>query len=266
MQSVRIFSLLLLLCFFLQIRAQVSTKSASQAHGIGLTAPELIEQYMLTVDGVAGGARDRLQFQDIKPYLMPVRRIGRNGNELCYMVANCLEYYTNLQANYKVNLSPDYISLSLSQNGNRLNYEQAFKFLVNEGTVSAAIMPYEATTFTTAVYATQKFKINNYLHIFTELTKPRQRVFEVRKALMRGNPVLIELEANSSIRGIRDENYLQVSGGGQRFSFLVVGFDEQNERFELMSCWGTEWGNDGYIWMKYGDFGKFAHNGYVIVP
>lgn len=264
----RPFPVIILVLFLLPIqalRAQITPKSASP-HGFGITDPTLIEQYMLTIDGVAGNARDLLEKQSIKSYMMPVRRVGVNGNELCYMVANCLEYYVNLEANYKANLSPDFISLNLRNSGNRLNYEQVFRFLVDEGTVSAAIMPFDATTVTSAVYATQKYKINNYLHIFTDLTRPRQRIFETRKALLRGNPVLIELEGNRNIRTIRDNDYLEITGSGERFSFLVVGFDEQSERFELMSCWGTDWGNAGYIWMKYEDFGKFAYNGYVLVP
>lgn len=266
MKSKYVFLPLLILFSFLSLNGQVISKSATKAHGIGITDSELIDRYMLTVDGVASNARDRLQLQSTKSYMMPVRRVGANGNELCYMVANCLEFYTNLNANYKVNLSPDFISLSLINSGSYLNFEQVFKFLINEGTVSAAIMPYDATALTSAVYATQKFKIDNYLHIFSNLTKDRQRVFEVRKALLRGNPVLIELNAAPSIRSQKDNSYLEPGKGGAVFPFLVVGFDEPNQRFELMSCWGTDWGNAGYIWMKYEDFGKFAQNGYVLVP
>lgn len=266
MKSILVFSLFLILLSFQSLNAQITAKSGSQTHGIGITDPELIDRYMLTVDGVASNARDRLQLQSTKSYMMPVRRVGASGNELCYMVANCLEFYVNLQTNYKINLSPDYLSLSLNKNGSQLNFEQVFKFLISEGTVSAAIMPFDATMITTAVYAAQKFKIENYLHIFSGLTKPRQRVFEVRKALLRGNPVLVDLEANSSIRGTKNKSYLEAGSGGAKFSFIVVGFDEANERFELMSCWGTDWGNGGYIWMKYEDFGKFAHNGFVLVP
>lgn len=266
MKSISILSFFLFILFSKHVNAQITTKSASLEHGFGIADPELIDQYMLTVDGIAGNARDRLQSQNIKPYMMPVRRVGTNGNELCYMVANCLEFYINLNANYKANLSPDFISLSLNNNGNRINYEQAFKFLLNEGTVSAAIMPFNATTITSAVYATQKYKITNYLHIFSDLVKPRQRIFEARKALLRGNPVLVDLEANPSIRSANDKNYLECANGGARFSFIVVGFDETKEHFELMSCWGTDWANDGYIFIKYEEFSKFAHNGYVLVP
>ena len=68
---------------------------------------------MPTIEGVGGSARELLQQQSVKAYMMPVRKVGARGTELSYMLASCLEYYVNLDKNYKLNLSPDYITLSI---------------------------------------------------------------------------------------------------------------------------------------------------------
>ncbi len=248
-----------------QTKDNFNVKSSAEVRKIGIDDAAMIDAMMYTVPGVGKDPRDFLQRQSVKPYMMPVRKVGFRGRDLSYAIAMCLEFYVNLDKNFKVNLSPDYISLNLEGNGKKIDLHESFSFLVNEGTVSAAIMPYDANAITGAVYATQKFQINNYLHIFREMTKDREKIFETRKALIRGNPVIIELEANGSVKSLQS-NMLKAQSGSERFPLLVIGFDENTEAFEVLSCWGRNWGDGGYAWIKYNDFARYATHGYVMVP
>ncbi len=259
---------MLCLLFPLFLSAQIKSKSAAgKTMEIGVTNLELIDQLMVTVPGVGSNARDMLMEQSVKAHMMPVRKVGFRGSDLSYTLASCLEFYINLEKNYKDNLSPDYITLSLQNSGKQVTVEEGFRFLVENGTVSAAIMPYDAAAITNAVYATPKYKINNFLYIFRDVTQGRQKIFETRKALMRGNPVLIELQADASFKNISgDISWKASRNGDQRFPLIVVGYDEGREAFEVRSSWGTGWANNGYIWISYDDFGKYALNGFVVVP
>jgi len=259
---------MLCLLFPLFLSAQIKSKSAAgKTMEIGVTNLELIDQLMVTVPGVGSNTRDMLMEQSVKAHMMPVRKVGFRGSDLSYTLASCLEFYINLEKNYKDNLSPDYITLSLQNSGKQVTVEEGFRFLVENGTVSAAIMPYDAGAITNAVYATPKYKINNFLYIFRDVTQGRQKIFETRKALMRGNPVLIELQADASFKNISgDISWKASRNGDQRFPLIVVGYDEGREAFEVRSSWGTGWANNGYIWISYDDFGKYTLNGFVVVP
>jgi len=260
---------LLLLAFLPSLTAQdkSATKGFSESEvAFGVTDMDLIDQLMPVVAGVGGTAREILQQQSVKSYMMPVRKVGVKGSELSYMMATCLEFYVNLDKNYKLNLSPDYISLNIENSGRNVTLLDGFQFLANEGTVNAAIVPYEASQLTSAVYSTQKFKINNYLHIFREVTPARQRVYEARKALMKGNPVLVEVRSDNSIKQADGRSWSPGGSTSNVFPLLIVGYDAEQQAFEAMSCWGRNWGIDGYIWISYSDFGKYASNGYVMVP
>ena len=207
-----------------------------------------------------------IQRQNIKSYMMPVRKIESNGNLLAYTAATCLEYYINLDRNYKVNLSPDYISLNLSNDRSTFYPEDVFQFLIQEGTVSAAILPFGADKLTSGVYATEKYTIDNYLHLFKPVTRSYQRIFETRKALLKGHPVMIQLSANESLQQIQGDRFWKPKDKGTlSFPLIVVGYDETQSAFEATSCWGRKWGDNGYIWIKYEDFGKYAIDGYVMV-
>jgi len=235
----------------------------------GISDPDKIDQFLAFVPGI-GNSRGMLTTQSVKPYMMPVRRIGERGTLISYALATCLELYVNNDKNYKVNLSPDYIALSLQSLGQKVSLEEAFRFLVEYGTVNAAIVPYDANQISSSVYATPKYTILNYLHLFRPVTTGRQKVYEVRKALTRGNPVLIELQVDATFKDLTDiavwEPVANVSDSPYRYPLVVVGFDEDRQAFEVGSAWGSNWANDGYIWVKYSDFEKFALNGYVMVP
>ncbi|MCB0618335.1 MAG: hypothetical protein KDC43_13220 [Saprospiraceae bacterium] len=258
-------SVLTLLTF--SVLAQSDTLPLSgqlAAKGVGINQPELFDQYMVTMPGLGSNARELLMEQSVKPYLMPPRRREYAGSANSYALAACLEFYANFDQNFKINLSPDYISLNLPQD----NIEDALFFLINNGTVNAAIMPYGASSIPSAVRATQKYTVLNYLHLYWKDTRGRQKTFETKKALMRGNPVIVQILMPADLSAWKDQKWWDSSAQRptQLQTFLVVGYHEGDEAFELQGSLGSGWADNGYIWVRYADFEKYAQDGYVLVP
>jgi hypothetical protein len=182
-------------------------------------------------------------------------------------LATLLEFYVNFDNNYKVNLSPDYIALNLAQK-EKYDLKSAFEFLISEGTVSAAIMAYDAMSIPRSVYATEKFTIANYLRVVRPEMRAQQRIFETKKALMRGNPMLAIINVPEDFEDLSDTRYW-VSGKSKNTKlqpFIVVGYDQDLEAFEVAGFWGNGWADNGYLWIEYDDFGKLVENGYVMMP
>ena len=262
---------LLLLNFLFFLLSSWSTaqvdKMALKNAEFGISDFELIDQFLMVVPGVGSKSRDLLNAQSVKEHLMPVRKKTKKGSDLAYALTTCLEFYVNLGKNYKVNLSPDYISLLLTAQGKQWSSADAMKLLSADGTVSAAILPFGSEQLTSGVYATEKYKILNYLHLFRQQTRDRQKVFETKKALMRGNPVMVELKASEQLAFVKETRlWDRFLAGNTPYHLVVVGFDEELEAFEVRNSAGAKWGTNGYLWLKYDDFGKAVANGYVIVP
>jgi hypothetical protein len=233
---------------------------------MGITDAAQIDALMYYVPGVGSPSRQALERQSIKPYMMPVRQMAGAGQDWAYALADCLEFYANLNTNYKDNLSPDYILLSLRSQG-RPSLRDGLQFLVETGTVSAAIIAYGAANIPSAVYAAKRYNLQNYLHIFQDFTRSREKVFEVRKALSRGNPVIVEFAAEPNFARIENTRYYEPQGNAsQRFFVVVVGYDETEEALEVRTPFGRGWGDGGYLWIDYDDFGNQARNGYVMLP
>jgi len=264
-------SRLLLLVSFLSLHslsAQVDTiplkTEKGVLHALGVDQAELIDQLMFVMPGLGSTSREILNEQSVKPYLMPPRTKGARGSANCFVLAACLEFYVNFGNNYKLNLSPDYIFLNLDKD----NLVDGFLFLIQQGTVSAAIVPYESVRIPPAVRNTSRFAIQNYLHLYRKETARQQKIFETRKALMRGNPVLVQMRVPANFPEIRRMKTWE--GGGDKpetlHPFLVTSYMESSGMFELMGAWGPEWGHNGCLWVKYDDFARMAENGFVIVP
>lgn len=231
----------------------------------GVQDAAMIEALMPEMPGFGGSAREMLQQQSVKPFLMPVRNVGVSGDETAYQITAALEYYINRDKNFKINLSPDFISLQLRKKG-PYTIKDALAFLNTNGTVSAAVVAYDASEISEAAFIVPSFKIANYLHLFREMSSPRFAVFEVKKALIRGNPVIVELAVDEKFRQSVGNKFIEPGTPEGSVTMMVVGFDETSGAFELQACRGYEWGVNGYAWIKFDDFDKCARNGYVLVP
>lgn len=235
---------------------------------LGIQDESLFEMLLYTAPGIGSNSRQSLEQQSLKAYLMPVRSLGQRGSDWSYALASCLEFYVNLNNNYKDNLSPDYISLSLQSAGQRPGLEEGLRFLALNGDVSAAIVPFDAPSIPPSIYGARVYRIDNFLHLFRDITKGRQKVFEVKRALMRGNPILVDLLADADFRQqMGQQTWVpNPAAATARFASVVVGFDENKQAFELRMPWGNDWGANGYIWVSYDDFERVAQNGYALLP
>ena len=97
-----------------------------------------------------------------------------------------------------------------------------------------------------------------------------ERVTPVKRSLEEGKPVIIAMNTPDSFINFgtvvwRPYENPNVSYEGH--AMCVVGYDDDmyGGAFEVQNSWGTRWGNNGYIWIRYGDFAAFVHEAYDIV-
>jgi C1A family cysteine protease len=266
-----------ILSFFLLISAQTvfaqnpkPSQNPPSDYGsrgkLGISDAKMFDQFLKVIGGV-GSLKENLAEQSLKSYMMPPRKmsVGAISYSSSYALTSALEYYINLNNNYKDNLSPDFIKLNLPKGA----IEDELAFLATNGTVSAAILPYSATNLPPSVNAALKYKISNYLKLFQATTRPQQKLYDLKKAIMRGNPVIVELQVTNEFKNLKQVRLWNAAEGdktpaGTHF-LVVVGYNEDTKTVELLNSWGREWGSGGYIRMGYDDFGALAVNGYVLL-
>ncbi|MCC6726078.1 MAG: C1 family peptidase [Saprospiraceae bacterium] len=113
--------------------------------------------------------------------------------------------------------------------------------------------------------AAQSFAITGYAELFSPQDLDSVKVGSVKVALAQYSPVTIGMAIRRNFMLLRNARYWHpdlgdtTPAGGH--ALVVIGYDDQKQAFQLMNSWGKEWGQDGFIWLKYKDFARFAKYG-----
>ncbi|OAV46073.1 C1 family peptidase [Lewinella sp. 4G2] len=242
------------------------TTARSNQMMVGIEDAQTIDAMMYNVEGIGSGGREELARQNVKSYMMPIRQVANSNQEWAYALTSSLEYYKNLSENFKENYSPDYLMMSLANQGTRPNIEDGLRFLVEQGTVSANIVPYGSNVIPGAVYSVPKIRVTNFFYLFRETTRNRNRIFEIKKALSRGNPVLVELRTPPGFERHATATYQPAGAATETHYLNVVGYNSLDETVELRGNFGRLWADAGYVTMSYDDFSAIAVQGFVLHP
>lgn len=141
---------------------------------------------------------------------------------------------------------------------------QAFEIMKEKGSLSYQILsssciPYiTPSQLTTATNA----KIKDYLRLFDISADSKIKIQSVKKSIAEQKPVVFGMICPPSFDEAINvwnptEDTTKVLGG---HAMCVVGYDDNKEggAFEIQNSWGTDWGNAGYIWIRYNDFATFT--------
>ncbi|MBL1213639.1 MAG: cysteine protease [Ignavibacteriae bacterium] len=106
-----------------------------------------------------------------------------------------------------------------------------------------------------------EYKIIEYREVAYKTTNNKTE--RVKKSLSEDKPVVIAMDIPNSFIDA-GEVWLPDSGDYRRWSqghgMAIVGYDDNKfgGAFEIMNSWGTDWGNNGFTWMRYSDFEYFV--------
>lgn len=94
---------------------------------------------------------------------------------------------------------------------------------------------------------------------------------EIKAVISKGLPVVIGMNVPNSFescigKSLWTPKITETKLDGYGHAMVVVGYDDKKHggAFEILNSWGEEWGNGGYIWVKYSDFKKFFLGGYAL--
>jgi len=143
-----------------------------------------------------------------------------------------------------------------------MSYEGAVKRLAFERTTDFPLI------MMSAFADSRRYPISGFVRL--DGTNRTERVTLVKKSLAEGKPVVIGMNVPLSFhysRGAVWRPYENESYHGPGHAMCVVGYDDDmyGGAFEIQNSWGTSWGNNGYIWIRYGDFAAFVDEAYEII-
>lgn len=114
-------------------------------------------------------------------------------------------------------------------------------------------------------------RLSDYLRLFESGAAPEGKIAAVRDVLAGGMPVVADIKMYDSFlhrppragywRRSSLDNYQNL-----QHALLVVGYDDRQETFELMSSWGKQWADGGFVRVSYQDFAFICLGAYALIP
>lgn len=96
----------------------------------------------------------------------------------------------------------------------------------------------------------------------------------IKSAISANMPVVIGIKSydgddwkNAVLdEGVWNGHYSGTATSGH--AMCLVGYDDNKDdgAFEIMNSWGEDWGEKGYIWIRYNDFIKHVDQSYALIP
>jgi hypothetical protein len=113
-------------------------------------------------------------------------------------------------------------------------------------------------------------RIKDYSKLFSVEAADKIKIESIKKSLSEGFPVLIGMSCPLSFQVASTDLWVPQEsrvGTYMGHAMCVIGYDDDkyDGAFEIMNSWGTDWGNNGFIWVKYSDLAAFTHYGYEMV-
>ena len=140
------------------------------------------------------------------------------------------------------------------------------KGLLTYNDISSSCIP----TISSAQLAdAEKGKIKDYMRLFDIQSDEKTKVQTVKKSISEKKPVVFGMVCPPSFMrasGVwNPTEQPERSYGGH--AMCVVGYDDTKDggAFEIQNSWGQQWGNKGYIWIRYADFARFTWYAYEFI-
>ncbi len=111
-------------------------------------------------------------------------------------------------------------------------------------------------------------KIKDYSRLFSGDEDEDLKIESVKRSLINGNPVIIGFVVENSFyyaENVFEPDNLGSQGG---HAMCVVGYDDEKYggAFEIVNSWGENWGNNGFIWVRYNDFVNYTKYAFEMIP
>lgn len=237
-------------------------------------------------EGLAEDIRNPLpEFVSLGRFAPPRQNQGRQGScvawSSAYAAQTILMSASRGQSPNSTAFSPSYMYNQIGLDGCQGSYIiRAMELMKRKGGVPFNTFPYdEGDCRRNPPTTLDAMAAENKIHGFNRLTSTENpsgiNIRAVREHLASGAPVVIGMMVGGSfMEGMMGKkvwtptqsDYRQVGFGGH--AMCVIGYDDRlaGGAFQIMNSWGSEWGENGIGWVRYGDFKEFVREAYGIDP
>ena len=263
----------------------IATLTFAQDHGTGLIFNEKAYEKVDMISKPLGFGDNLPERVSLKKYVPIIRSQGDMGTcvgwSSTYYLAS-MEYAINMDITnlYEVSsnvFDPYYTYLSIVDESSYFDCQEgsyvweACSHLMNNGVKRFAYNTYECgAEITDRVKENQSLlNFTDYYRVYDEDDSFEENITAVQSALADNHPVVIGMGLPNSFRSIGSDGLLRTEEGEGTIgghAMTIIGYDDNKFGgcFTLVNSWGADWGDNGYLYVKYEDYNKYNWSAFYL--
>jgi hypothetical protein len=260
------------------------------AQGLKLSSKEDLKDVEVWVKGDQGFTEKIPSSFSMENYCPPPLSQGADGTcvgySICYSAISIMYNYqmgiTDPFLKYALAFDPYFMYSALKMNMDvdcqeGLNMRTAMNFLYEKGVKRWAMMPYldcrhewESKEWSFVQYYAQPFALVNYSLV--------ESMADAKVLIGNGYPVVIgvsmgkSIYSNTEVNGTVGSDGLWTPKANEELvgghALTLIGYDDYKfgGAFKVMNSWGSKYGDNGFIWIRYKDYPVVVKEAWVMAP
>jgi C1A family cysteine protease len=128
--------------------------------------------------------------------------------------------------------------------------DKAYEYLQSSGPARSDKVPYVARMERCDSKAATKDRVARWGFAGKDPKAPT--VQELKDAVVAHGPVVATVRVTPAFQNYAGGVFDERDPGAVNHAVTIMGWDDGRSAFHVLNSWGTGWGEDGYIWIKYG--------------
>jgi hypothetical protein len=184
--------------------------------------------------------------------LSPIRNQGQTSCCWAFSITSNFEDIRTITGAGKEALSQQYL-VNCNKKGydcNQGGYPDAADIIVSPGDVTAADLPFTGQTGSCGTYKYVD-KIQSWAYLSgAENGVPSSD--EIKQAIYQYGPIVVAVAANSTFQSYQSGIFNSCDSTQLDHMVTLVGWDDPGQYWIMRNSWGTGWGENGYMRIKWG--------------
>ena len=128
-------------------------------------------------------------------------------------------------------------------------YDPVFDYMLTNGVANEATVPYQAVNGS-CQNKTKPYRAVNWGFVTVKDDIPN--VQQLKNALCEHGPLAVCVKVTNAFRSYTSGVFNENDNGWINHVVTLVGWDDEKQAWLIKNSWGTWWGDDGYMWIRYG--------------
>lgn len=206
-----------------------------------------------------------------KEYLAPPRSQGSCGSCWAFATLSVFEASENIANGFNKNLDfseQNLVDCADDQYGNDIGScaggytTQVYQYLERKGAALETDVPYRQKNGT-CTKPKIEHKVANWGYVDPDGMSPTTN--ELKEALCKHGPVSSSVFVSSAFKAYAGGVFDEFESGQTNHAVVIVGWDDKRGAWLVRNSWGDWWGEDGYIWVKFGSNGIGNNAAWAVV-